>query len=129
VLTGLGTRIVNRRVPFLIVGVMCAVLGIILVSASTVTCGKDTMQEGDVCLITGEDGSPVKTTYEQEKRGAERGGRALIGLGIVGLLVAGGGFVVAVSKGRREGREERARRDEWTRRYGQGRGDEPGDPN
>ena len=54
-LTGVLTRIVKRRVAFLIVGLMAVVLGVILVSASTVTCGNDTMREGDVCLITGED--------------------------------------------------------------------------
>lgn len=127
-LTGVLTRIVKRRVAFLIVGLMAVVLGVILVSASTVTCGNDTMREGDVCLITGEDDSPVQTTYEQEKRGAERGGRVLIGAGVVGLLIAGAGFAVATTVLLRDRRGERERREEWARRYGRSGREEPDQP-
>ena len=97
----LATGIVNRRAAFLLLGVVCVLVGIVMLSASTVTCGDDVMQEGDVCLENGAEDSAVQLTYEEEKRGNERGGRTVVGVGVVALLIAGAGYTVTLVRRRR----------------------------
>lgn len=97
------TAIVKRRVAALVVGVMSLLLGLVMVAATTVTCGEDTMQPGDTCMETGADDSPVQRSYEEEKRAGERNGRFLVGVGAVALVVAGVGYAGRL-RGRRGGR-------------------------
>jgi hypothetical protein len=87
------TVIVKRRVAALVVGVMALALGVVMLSASTVTCGDETMYEGDVCESNGA-GSTVVLTYEEQKRSDQRNARLLVGIGAAGLLLAAVGYSI-----------------------------------
>jgi hypothetical protein len=85
--------IVKRRTAALVCGIMALLLGIVMLSVTTVTCGDTTMHEGDVCEANGE-GSTVTLTYDQQEQAGQRGGRVLVGVGVAGLVLAATGYAV-----------------------------------
>jgi hypothetical protein len=90
------TAILRRRTAAMVVGVMALLLGIVMLSASTVTCGDTTMHQGDVCETTGE-GSAVRLTYDEQKQADQRGGRVLVAVGIAGLLLGAAGYAITAA--------------------------------